>query len=157
MAFTVGSYAELATRFPVSAGEAAYVRAAFRSRTASTLTGLMTILQMTMAARVVYGMARQGDLPGFAGRVHPRTATPLFATALIVATVIALALLFPLERLAEITSLATLVVFAMVNLALLRLRYRHVHAPGPHVHVPLWVPAVGFAACVAMIASALLG
>ena len=32
MAFTVGSYAELATRFPVSAGEAAYVRAAFRSR-----------------------------------------------------------------------------------------------------------------------------
>jgi amino acid transporter len=44
MAFTVGSYAELATRFPVSAGEAAYVRAAFRSRTASTLTGLMTIL-----------------------------------------------------------------------------------------------------------------
>ena len=42
---------------------------------------LNTILaQMTMAARVVYGMARQGDLPGFAGRVHPTTATPLIAT-----------------------------------------------------------------------------
>ena len=37
---------------------------------------------MTMAARVIYGMARQGDLPGIAGRVHPRTATPLFATGL---------------------------------------------------------------------------
>src|SRR5450759_3951720 len=32
MALTVGSYAELATRFTVSAGEAAYVRAAFHSR-----------------------------------------------------------------------------------------------------------------------------
>ena len=43
---------------------------------------LNTILaQMTMAARVIYGMARHGDLPGIAGRVHPRTATPLFATA----------------------------------------------------------------------------
>ena len=38
------------------------------------------------------------------------------------ATVIALALIFPLERLAESTSLATLVVFALVNLA------RHVGA-----------------------------
>src|SRR3989337_4567295 len=44
MAFTVGSYAELSTRFPVSAGEAAYVRAAFQSRLLSTLTGLLTIV-----------------------------------------------------------------------------------------------------------------
>jgi APA family basic amino acid/polyamine antiporter len=118
---------------------------------------LNTILaQMTMAARVIYGMARQGNLPDIAGRVHPRTATPLVATALIVASVITLALTFPLQRLAESTSLATLVVFALVNLALLRLRHRHVHTPGPHVRVPLWVPAAGFAACVAMIASALL-
>src|SRR5512147_1365411 len=43
MALTVGSYAELATRLPVSAGEAAYVRAAFGSRTLSRITGLMTI------------------------------------------------------------------------------------------------------------------
>lgn len=40
MTFTVASYAELATRFPVSAGEAVYVRAAFQSRLLSTLTGL---------------------------------------------------------------------------------------------------------------------
>ena len=86
---------------------------------------------MTMAARVIYGMARQGDLPGFAGRVHPKTATPLFATALIVAATLALALLVPFERLAEGTSLATLVVFALVNLSLLRLRHRRVHTRRP--------------------------
>jgi amino acid transporter len=35
MAFTVGSYSELAARFPVSAGEAAYVRQAFGSKSLS--------------------------------------------------------------------------------------------------------------------------
>jgi APA family basic amino acid/polyamine antiporter len=118
---------------------------------------LNTILaQMTMAARVIYGMARQGDLPSVLGRVHRRTATPLIATALIAAFVIALALAVSFEWLAETTSLATLLVFALVNLALLRLRYRQVHSHGPHVRVPIWVPAVGLATCVAMIASALL-
>jgi APA family basic amino acid/polyamine antiporter len=119
---------------------------------------LNTILaQLTMAARVVYGLARQGDLPGFAGRVHPKTATPLIATALIVAATLALALLVPFERLAEGTSLATLLVFALVNLALLRLRHRKVHSDGPHVRVPLWVPAAGLASCVAMMAAAAFG
>jgi amino acid transporter len=118
---------------------------------------LNTILaQMTMSARVIYGMARHGDLPRIAGRVHPRTATPLFATALIAASVIGLALSVPFERLAEGTSLATLVVFALVNLSLLRLRHRRVRSPGPHVSVPVWIPAAGLATCLAMIASALL-
>ena len=88
--------------------------------------------------------------------MHPRTATPLFATLLIAASVIALALTVPFERLAESTSLATLVVFALVNLSLLRLRHRRVQTHGPHVRVPIWVPAAGLATCVAMIASALL-
>ena len=118
---------------------------------------LNTILaQMTMAARVVYGMAREGDLPGIAGHVHPRTATPLFATALIVALVIVSALTVSFERLAESTSLATLVVFALVNLALLRIRHRRVRTHGPHVSVPVWIPAVGLATSLAMITSALL-
>jgi amino acid transporter len=112
---------------------------------------------MTMAARVIYGMARQGDLPRIAGHVHPKTATPLIATALIVAATLALALLVPFERLAESTSLATLVVFALVNLSLLRLRYRRVHTDGPHVRVPLWVPVAGLASCFAMMAAAAFG
>ena len=116
---------------------------------------LNTILaQMTMAARVIYGMARQGDLPRFAGHVHPKTATPLVATGLIVAATLTLALLVPFERLAEGTSIATLIVFALVNLSLLRLRHRKVTSPGPHVHVPVWVPAAGFIVCVAMMATA---
>lgn len=119
---------------------------------------LNTILaQMTLAARVVYGMARQGNLPGIVGRVYPKTATPLVATALIVVLVIALALTVPLMRLAESTSLATLLVFALVNLALLRLRHRRVQSHEPHIRIPILFPVAGFATCAAMIASALFG
>lgn len=118
---------------------------------------LNTILaQMTMAARVIYGLAREGSLPAVLAKVHPRTRTPLAATALVALAVVPLALLVPLTPLAEITSLATLSVFAVVNLALLRLRYRGVESQVPHVTVPTWVPAIGLATCAAMIAQALL-
>jgi amino acid transporter len=69
---------------------------------------------------------------------------------------VTLALAFPLERLAESTSIATLATFALVNLSLLRVRLRKVHSSAPHVRVPLWVPALGFVTCLVMICSALL-
>jgi len=119
---------------------------------------LNTILaQMTMASRVVYGMARQGDLPNILGRVDARTGTPLIATALVMAMVMVLALAFPLERLAEGTSIATLATFALVNLSLLRIKARRIVSDAPHIRVGIWVPALGLAACLLMIATSLLG
>ena len=86
---------------------------------------LNTILaQMTMAARVIYGVAREGELPAALAQVNPRTRTPMVATALVVATIVPLALLVPLASLAEGTPLATLGVFALAILSLLRLGYR---------------------------------
>ncbi|WP_338693311.1 APC family permease [Bradyrhizobium sp. 26S5] len=86
---------------------------------------LNTILaQMTMTARVAYGMAQQGDLPAIAGRVHSRTGTPPITTGSVVLAVAALALTIPLEPLAESTSLATLALFVFANLSLLRIRSR---------------------------------
>jgi basic amino acid/polyamine antiporter, APA family len=118
---------------------------------------LNTILaQMTMASRVLYGMARQGDLPRILGHVHARTGTPLVATALVMAVVIVLALVFPLQRLAEVTSLATLTTFALVNLSLLRIKARGVRSHVPHVHVGLWVPALGLMTCLLMIGTSFL-
>ena len=58
MAFTVASYAELSTRFPVSAGEAAYVKAAFQSRLLARLTGLLTIaIGVVCSSAVAVGSA----------------------------------------------------------------------------------------------------
>jgi amino acid transporter len=119
---------------------------------------LNTILaQLTMAARVVYGLSKSNELPRFLGDVHATTATPVIATALIALVTVILALLVPFERLAESTSLATLFVFALVNLALLRLRHKRVASQSAHVRVPLWVPVAGLATCLAMMAAVALG
>lgn len=118
---------------------------------------LNTILaQMTMASRVIYGMAQQGDMPEKLSKVHSRTGTPLIATAAVLLAVAALALALPIEKLAEGTSLATLVTFALVNLSLLRIRRRRIHSAARHVRVPIWVPVMGFLTCLVMIASSLL-
>lgn len=123
----------------------------------AVVSTLNTILaQLTMTARVVYGMARQGDLPRMAGDVHSRTGTPLVATGLVMLAVAALALTFPLESLAEITSLATLLIFAVVNLSLLRVRSRPDQPGAAIVHVPLWIPWLGLVTCVLMMGNALL-
>jgi amino acid transporter len=109
-----------------------------------------------MAIRVMYGMARLEQLPRIFGAVNQATSTPLNATAGVMAAALVLALLVALERLAEFTSLATLVVFAMVNLALLKLRLRSSLPARAPFTVPLWVPAFGLLTSVAMIASSVL-
>lgn len=113
------------------------------------------IAQMTMAIRVVYGMARQGDLPSIFGQVNRITATPLLATTIVAISSLALAVLAPFERLAEYTSLFTLVVFALVNLALIKLRWGGAESRSGLFRVPLAVPVLGFALCILMIASAI--
>ena len=58
VAFTAFSYAELSTRYPVSAGEAAYVEAGFNTRWLTTVTGLAVALSgMVSAAAVSIGAA----------------------------------------------------------------------------------------------------
>lgn len=113
------------------------------------------IAQMTMATRVLYGLARQGDVPAIFGHVNRSTATPLVATATIVGFVIALALFIPFERLAEFTSLSTLVVFAFVNLALLKLRWDGGKPKRGQFTVPLAAPILGLLSCVVMMLAAL--
>ena len=58
VAFTAFSYAELSTRYPVSAGEAAYIEAGFRSGKLATVVGLAVALSgMVSAAAVAIGAA----------------------------------------------------------------------------------------------------
>ena len=119
---------------------------------------LNTILaQITMVSMVLYGLARQGDLPLVIGTVHPVTATPWLATGVVVLIVAAVALLFPFAGLAESTSIATLAVFALVNLSLLRLKYLQPGSNGTHVQVPAWMPAAGLASSLLMIIAGLIG
>jgi hypothetical protein len=112
----------------------------------ATLNGI--IVQVILAARVLYGLARQGTLPAPLGQVSPTTHTPLLATALVGAIVLTLALLLPLERLADLTSRFTLILFALVNLALIRIKAYEGTPPRDDYVAPRWVPWAGFVSCV---------
>lgn len=101
------------------------------------------LIQIIMASRVCHGMSRRGWLPALLGVVHPLTRTPLAATAIITLIVLALALGLPLETLAKTTSGTLLAVFAVVNLALLRIKHRQRTVENGFI-VPMWVPAAGF-------------
>jgi amino acid transporter len=95
------------------------------SRNTISLISLMAVsngalIQIIMASRVVYGMARLGNAPANFSVIHYRTHTPVRATLLVSALVLVFSLFLPLLTLAQITSTITLFVFAMVNLALLK-------------------------------------
>ncbi len=100
------------------------------------------LIQVIKAARVLFGLAREGMLPQILARIHPRTRTPLFATVCSTSLVVVLATSLPLATLAKATSNVTLVTFALANLALLRVKARGA-APEGVFSVPAWVPAAG--------------
>ncbi|VAW13210.1 Uncharacterized amino acid permease, GabP family [hydrothermal vent metagenome] len=88
----------------------------------AALNGIL--VQMVMATRVLYGLARLGRVPAFFARVNARTQTPLIATVVVVTMICTLSFALPLVRLAETTSTITLLIFTMVNLSLLAIRLR---------------------------------
>jgi len=114
------------------------------------------LIQMIMASRVIYGLADLGELPGVLAWVHPRLHTPLIATGVIAAAILVLALGFPLERLAEATSAIVLIVFSLVNLALVLIKHRQIPAPAGARVYPVWVPVAGFVVSTVFLAVQLL-
>jgi amino acid transporter len=106
----------------------------------ATLNG--ALVQIIMAARVLYGLSAQGSLPAVFGRVDRRTRTPLIATFVVGATVLVLAYGLPLASLAEATSIITLAIFTLVNLSLWRIK-RIAPAPAGIRIVPALVPVLG--------------
>lgn len=109
------------------------------------------LIQIIMASRVCYGMARQGWIPAVLGKVNSRTRTPVTATLVISATVLLMALLLPVESLARVTSLLLLVVFALVNLALLKIQRKPAQSY-TGFSVPGWIPLGGFLSSSALLA-----
>lgn len=119
----------------------------------ATINGL--IVQTVMSSRVIYGLARRRGLPAALGAVSPRARTPLRATMLVVAIILALALAFPIDRLADATTRVMLVVFALVNVALLAMKLRP-DTPRAPFHVPIAIPALAALSCVALLLADLL-
>jgi basic amino acid/polyamine antiporter, APA family len=108
----------------------------------ATLNGI--IVHMIMIARVIYGLASLGNLPRVLARLNPATGTPLLATVVGVGAILMMALAVPLAGLAELTARGTLVIFAIVNLALIRIKRRETTPPPGIYRCAGWVPVAGF-------------
>jgi amino acid transporter len=107
------------------------------------------LINMLMASRLIYGMARQHVLPPVLGSVHPTRRTPW--VAIVFTTAIAFGLIFyftafansnAISLLGGTTSLLLLAVFTTVNVAVLVLR-RDVQEAGGHFKTPTALPVIG--------------
>ena len=115
----------------------------------ATLNGI--IVHMIMIARVIYGLADQGSLPKALTRLNPVTHTPLLATAIGIGAILVLALAVPLAGLADLTAGFTLVIFTVVNLALIRIKSRNEAPPLGTFICPRWVPFAGLVSSVLLL------
>jgi basic amino acid/polyamine antiporter, APA family len=111
------------------------------------------VVNIIMASRILYGLSRQGVLPGAFGRISPVTQTPLISTALSVAVVLLFSLLLPIAQLADISARLTLAMFSLINLALVRIKLRDDPNPTGQFRSPRWVPLAGFLCCLLFILS----
>ena len=101
------------------------------------------LIQIIMGSRVIYGLAAQGQIPAGFASLHPSRRTPVVATLVVGGLVALLALFFPLETLARLTSVVVLSVFTLVNFSLVALKRRGGNAEPATFGVPLWVPLCG--------------
>jgi APA family basic amino acid/polyamine antiporter len=109
------------------------------------LAGLASVTFATLygQSRVFYGMARDGFLPPDFARVHPKFRTPWIGTMAVGGVAAALAALFPLDILADLVSIGTLLAFIAVCAGVLILRRSAPRARRPF-RTP-WVWPVGLA------------
>ena len=112
------------------------------------------LVNLIMASRLLYGMARQGLVPRFLALVDGTRKTPYAAILLTVAFAAVLVSTGDLTGLADTTVLLLLLVFAVVNISVLVLRREPVDHP--HFHAPTFVPVLGAVACL-VLASPLTG
>lgn len=100
------------------------------------------LVQIIMASRVLYGMAAKNMAPSWFGSINWRTRTPVHATVLVTAIILLFALLMPITRLAQLTSLAMLLIFILVNLALVKIK-RQMNGEYEGIRFPVAVPILG--------------
>jgi len=107
------------------------------------------LINMIMASRLVFGMSRQGIVPGVFSRVLPGRRTPWAAIAFTTLLGAVLVVSGDLGDLADVTVTLLLLVFATVNVAVLVLRRDRVGHR--HFHAPSVLPMIGAVVSVALL------
>jgi len=120
--------------------------------------GSVMLVMLLDQSRVFFSVARDGLLPEWAGRVHPRFRTPYISSMLVGVFVFFISALIPFEILGELVSIGTLLAFPIVcaGVWILRRRRPDLERPFKAPWVP-FVPLMGILTSGFMMASLPLG
>lgn len=108
----------------------------------------ITLVVMYGQTRILYAMSRDGLLPKLFQRLDPKTRTPDLNTYIVAVFIAVLAAFVPLDVLVNLTSMGTLIAFAIVSLGVIILRRTQPDLPRGY-KVPLFpaLPAASVAFC----------
>jgi APA family basic amino acid/polyamine antiporter len=111
-------------------------------------TAVLLVFQLGQP-RIFFAMSRDGLLPPFFSKVHPRFRTPHVGTIITGVFVGVTAMFTSLESMVDLTNIGTLFAFVLVCLGVLVLRHTEPDRPRPF-RVPLAWPVciAGAAACI---------
>jgi APA family basic amino acid/polyamine antiporter len=95
------------------------------------IAGLSSVILVMMLGqtRVLWTMSRDGLLPPFVSRVHPRFQTPWIVTIITGIFVAVFSAVFTVREAGSLCSIGTLLAFVIVSMAVLVLRVREPHLP----------------------------
>lgn len=104
---------------------------------------LPSVILMLLFAqtRIFFVMARDGLLPEFLSRIHPRFKTPHVVTLITGVGVMISAAFFPVGRLADVSNSGTLFAFFIVSVAVMILRVTEIDRHRPFKTPAIWVVA----------------
>lgn len=107
------------------------------------IAGLSSVIMVMLLgqSRVFWGMSRDGLLPQFVNRIHPRFQTP-WLTSIVTGIFVAIfSAIFTVREAGSLVSIGTLLAFVIVSIGVLVLRIREPNLPRAFKTPAVWVVA----------------